>query len=105
MHASVNMTSSKRDYSLEYHHTICNGATKQRKRKRSILAAALRMFCNFLLLYNTFWATIELCPQGNVSIPAPGTQPYVTTSDWWKETILHNVVLVPISGEVLLKMK
>ena len=26
MYASVNTTNSKRDYSLEYHHIICNGA-------------------------------------------------------------------------------
>ena len=30
MGASVNMTTSKRDYSLEYSHMVCNGLTKQR---------------------------------------------------------------------------
>ena len=32
MHASVNMTNSKRDYSLEYRHVICNGATNESNR-------------------------------------------------------------------------
>ena len=49
----------------------------------------------------TFSAPVELYSHGNVRVPGVWMDFNIQTLDSWKQSILNNTVLVPISDEIL----